>query len=956
MHIEYQIYRIVMALSLLYQNVRGLRTKVDALRIGIENSDADVICLTETWLNNDFDDGEFMEDNWISYRKDRSVSGVIRGGGCMVIHSKFLKSMRVSEFESDIDFVDDVWIRFEIPSGYFYLCTVYITSKQNNTDITKSFLDKMNENLMKLNSTDRVLIVGDFNIRNIDWVFSDNGLIIPINVNDEKAVHLLNSINLGNLNQFNGIFNKDNKILDLVLSNDDSKTIEIVELKKGIVNIDYYHPPIEIHMQMELKYMDEIEHRKFNFRKANYNNLSNSLSTIDWSFLHTLNVNDAVNSFYSIINKIILDLVPPYKTRKRFPFWYSRDLISLIKKKDKLRAKWRRSKRQCDYSVYSVARAQSKIQIDDCYGKYLVHLQENMRSNVKLFWSYAKKKRQSNSYPNTFKLNDMTASSPQEACELFSTQFKSVVKPTNTGQTTFNTTNTVRPQTANPIYISPRSVELVLSQLDVNKNGGPDGIPNIFWKNLHCVLAYPLSILYNKSLDTGIYPVEFKKAYVTPIFKSGDKQLISNYRPVSLLNTISLVFEKLVLYKFRPMVAHTISPFQHGFSPGKSTNTNLMEYVDYIADGLDNGMEVHAVYTDFAKAFDWLNHPKILFKLEKLGISGKLLDWFRSYLTDRHLQVSFGGHKSATFSPSSGVPQGSVLGPFLFNLYINDLCHQLKCNYLLFADDLKLYKTITTLDDSIELQNDLNALHFWCVENDIKLNIDKCKFIAFNNKSTMFDVDYHINHQVLEMVEEIKDLGVIIDRKLRFDQHINSMVNKAYKMLGFISRVTKDFTNMKCINMLYNSLVRSNLEYCASVWNPHHTIRIQQLEKVQKKYTRHVWFKLHKPYENYEMRLKNLQMFTLEMRREYYDLCSLYAIVNGNFVLGNKLVIRDNHYNSRKKLLFHPPVSRTDFGRFVQPSMRLQYLFNNKVANQEIIYLPKKKFVVKLKRELFVRN
>lgn len=248
-----------MAFSMIYQNVRGLRTRIHELRLGIECSSVDLISLTETRLNDKFDVEELMNENWIAYRKDRSVSSVDRGGGCMVLHTKNITSMRVHEFESDIEFVDDLWIRFVIPTGFFYLCTVYITSKQDNLDITKLFLDKMNDNLMKINSTDRVLIVGDFNTRGIDWVIGVDGNLMPMNVEGVKANYLLNSINIGSLNQFNGIYNKDKKILDLVLSNDEMKSIDVFELKQGIVNIDYYHPPMEIHVKLELEYMKETE-------------------------------------------------------------------------------------------------------------------------------------------------------------------------------------------------------------------------------------------------------------------------------------------------------------------------------------------------------------------------------------------------------------------------------------------------------------------------------------------------------------------------------------------------------------------------------------------------------------------------------------------------------------------------------------------------------------------------
>lgn len=337
-----------------------------------------------------------------------------------------------------------------------------------------------------------------------------------------------------------------------------------------------------------------------------------------------------------------------------------------------------------------------------------------------------------------------------------------------------------------------------------------------------------------------------------------------------------------------------------------------------------------------------------------MGISGNLLSWFKSYLKNRVLQVSFGGHKSATFTPSSGVPQGSVLGPFLFNLFINDMCDKLKCNYLLFADDLKFFKKINSFNDTAELQMDLNAIYSWCNENDIKLNIKKCKFMEFSNKRTMFDVSYHIDHQVLEKVDEIRDLGVIFDTTLKFDRHINCIVNKAYRMLGFVSRITKEFTNMSCIEMLYNSLVRSNIEYCSAVWNPHNVGRIYQLERVQKKFTRYVWFKLCIPYVDYGTRLTTLKMIMLETRRVYFDLCSLYAVFNANTALAGKLILRNVQYNNRMRLMFHPPKRRTDFGKFVQPSIRFQNLYNSRIRNQNIIYFHKKKFINELKKEIYL--
>lgn len=265
---------------------------------------------------------------------------------------------------------------------------------------------------------------------------------------------------------------------------------------------------------------------------------------------------------------------------------------------------------------------------------------------------------------------------------------------------------------------------------------------------------------------------------------------------------------------------------------GKSTCTNLIEYTTYIAEALDSGSEVHAIYTDFSKAFDSVDHLILINKLSKCGIQGTLLKWFISYLSRRKLIVNFGGSKSEPFYPSTGVPQGSVLGPILFAILINDLCDDLKCNILLFADDAKLFRIINSPKDSEDLQHDLNNIAKWCDKNKLKLNIAKCNFIVFSNRHEKTTVNYFINNTELTEVDTIGDLGVTFDNRLRFDMHIENIIKKANKMIGFVLRISSDFTNLECINLLYNTLVRSKLEYCTAVWTPFQQIHIINIEKI----------------------------------------------------------------------------------------------------------------------------
>lgn len=276
----------------------------------------------------------------------------------------------------------------------------------------------------------------------------------------------------------------------------------------------------------------------------------------------------------------------------------------------------------------------------------------------------------------------------------------------------------------------------------------------------------------------------------------------------------------------------------------------------------------------------------------------------------------------------------------------------------MYADDLKIFTTIHSLNDTVNLQNDLDILHSWCVRNELKLNINKCKFMPFTNRHVSLCTEYRINSQVLERVNFIKDLGVTFDSKLRFDIHINNTVNKGYRMLGFVTRITKDFTNIKCLNMLYNSLVRSHLEYCAVVWNPHHTTRIHKIERVQKKFTRHVWFKLRKPYDDYGSRLHFLKMFSLEIRRNYIDFCSLHSMVHDlSSGLSNKLSYKQGQRTNRREYLFEPEVKRTDFGRFVQPTTRIQFNYINDIKNQSMVLtFSRRKYIKELKRDIFIHT
>ena len=305
----------------------------------------------------------------------------------------------------------------------------------------------------------------------------------------------------------------------------------------------------------------------------------------------------------------------------------------------------------------------------------------------------------------------------------------------------------------------------------------------------------------------------------------------------------------------------------------KSTVTNLAILNDYIAKNLPGGGQIDIIYTDFAKAFDKVNHKILLKKLRKYNVNNCLINWIESFLRDRTQNVCINGAKSSNIHPFSSVPQGSVLSPLLFAIFINDLTDRISSEKLLFADDLKIFTKIDTIRDSLKLQKDLIAINEWCIENKLLLNASKCKILTISRKTNanIISFIYKIDDTSLQRTESLKDLGVIFDSKFSFQQHITHITKRAYKMIGFITRSLYGFNNIRTYYRLYYCYVRSILEYAAPIWNPYYATHINEIEKVQRKFTRIIAYKFHVPRGTYESRMKFMNLISLKNRRIILD-------------------------------------------------------------------------------------
>ena len=463
---------------------------------------------------------------------------------------------------------------------------------------------------------------------------------------------------------------------------------------------------------------------------------------------------------------------------------------------------------------------------------------------------------------------------------------------------------------------SVEEVQWFLETLDTTKANGPDGISAWMLKETALSIAPSVTKLFNLSIQSGCFPVLWKMSNVVPVPKSNDHSNPSNYRPISLLPILSKLLEHHIHFLISEYLSlfHPISNDQWGFQAGKSTVSALLATTYTWFQQLESGGEICAIFFDIKKAFDTVPHRALLVKLKQLNLNPTLIRWICSYLMGRKQKVVVEGETSEPIHVVSGVPQGSVLGPLLFIIYIdsiNDSVLSVNSKTSQYADDMLLTKPVRTTADYADLQTDIDSLNRWVTENHLTFNYSKCKYMLISRKRIVTcPPDLKLEASSLERVQSYKYLGLNLTSNLSWSDHINSISTKAKKLVGLLYRRFYRNTDSQSLLQLYLALVRPHTEYASQVWNPHLQKDIGQLERVQK-------FALRMCAKQWDIEYTDLLNYfnlpSLVNRRRYLSLSTMYKIVhNLVYFPPDVFVPRVTALRSSSQMLYNQPFAHTN--------------------------------------------
>ena len=788
----------------------------------------DLISLCETSLTSSIEipDPLLNEYSFLSanHPDDASHGGV----GLLYKNSLPLKHRK------DLSFDESIVVELKFGRKKIFFTVIYRSpSVKHNAPQFEMFL----KNFKTLNSAIQaenpyaVFYTGDFNGHSQIW-WSD-GDTTP---EGRKIEEMLTELNLSQLisEPTNFTPGKNPTCIDLLIT--DQPNLILNSGTRPSLDSKCHHQIIHGKVNFKIPPPPPTERKIWHYNKANTDAIKRSLTSFPWARHLRINtdVNWQVKQFTQIFLNIMSNFIP-HDTKTFIPRdspWINKTLKSLLRKKDKIYRNYKKhGYKEEDKNRLDAIRTECNDSIVEAKLAYLENLGNDLNDSKctsKNYWKIIHRVMNKSRAPKIPPILDMGKFilNCSDKAKLFNDFFAK--------QCTLLLNDSILPEfyhkteeRIDNVNILDEDILMLIRKLNPNKASGSDGISGQMLLICDESVVLPLGIIFKNILDTSVYPDLWKVADVTPIFKKEDKQLIKNYRPISLLPICGKIFEKLVFNKLYSYLSanNLITKNQSGFIPGDSCTNQLLFLVNEIHEAFENqsSLEVRAVFLDISKAFDKVWHEGLLFKLKQNGVSGKLHKFFESYLNNRKQRVALNGFYSDYASIESGVPQGSVLGPLLFLVYINDLEINIISNVKFFADDTMLYSIVHDPNKSAsDLNHDLEIINRWAHQWKMSFNPDPNKQateILFSNKKKKVDhPSLFFNGSLVSKLVEHKHLGLILTPTLSFGKHIIEKVKKAKRNIGIIKHLNK-FLPVKTLIHMYKALVRSHLDYCDIIYH-----------------------------------------------------------------------------------------------------------------------------------------
>ena len=568
------------------------------------------------------------------------------------------------------------------------------------------------------------------------------------------------------------------------------------------------------------------------------------------------------------------------KTKSNLP-WLTKDLIKMISKKSRLYKQYMRKRTTLNKTKYKTLNNKLNKLLRSAKRNYYSNQLEKEKKNIKNTWKILNNvlnKNHKKSCNTEFNLNGQTTNNPNQIPEHFNDFFINIgpnqvsqIPDTNTHFSTYLSKSTDNTMFFNPI--TENEVLEVIKNLDAKKSTGHDGFSILIIKKLAAELSVPLTVIFNMSIKDGTVPDELKIARVVPIHKKESKNNFTNYRPISILPGFSKILERLVFNRCISFLNKHDILFenQFGFRPKHSTNMAIIKLVDKIVNAANNNEITAGIFLDLSKAFDTIKHDILLDKMAHYGFRGIVLDWFKSYLTNRKQFVEYNIRKSTIRLINSGMPQGSILGPLGFIIYVNDIPNSVPdLSLILFADDTSAFtshKDLSTLNNI--MNNGLSKLNTWFKSNKLSLNLKKTNYMLLGtrNKTNQSKDKFKLSIDDTEVkeVSTFKFLGITVDQNLTWKNHVDDLAKKCSRSIGILHKV-KQFLPESALLSLYYTLFLSHINYGITAWSSANSVDKDRLHVLQKRALRAV--------NNSEYRSHSNPLFIKYNQLKISDLCN----------------------------------------------------------------------------------